>query len=247
MFPTLSPLDIYFSLFCFFLLFACEPTVKRARTHTLMQFCMSAVYLSYLFSEVLLSPSYAVTEVGLFIVTMISLWMVLFFLNCTSFLVWSSAVCPDRPQQHCMWLRTGGRIHTISKVEIFENVLTDKRYNSKVGYVPFLLSPATFHFLYANCHSLDVTSFLTVLFLRDQTFFLCYPLIHGSLCQRCHRGPHTQTSGVLSCGFTAIMWRHWGLSFWGNLQRFGAICFTVDVITHLQREEMFDSKKWEMQ
>lgn len=55
---------------------------------------------------------------------------------------------------------TGGRINTISKVQIFENVLTDKRYNSKVGYVPFLLSPATFHFLYANCHSPDVTSFL---------------------------------------------------------------------------------------
>lgn len=44
-----------------------EPTVKRARTRAPTQFCSSAAYLSYLFPEVLLSPSYAVTEVRLFI------------------------------------------------------------------------------------------------------------------------------------------------------------------------------------
>lgn len=65
-------LSWYLFFFCFVFLLS-EPTVKRA---TAMHLCLSAAYLSYLFLQCLLSPSYAVRVVGLFIKTGTSLWIV---------------------------------------------------------------------------------------------------------------------------------------------------------------------------
>lgn len=102
--------DLFLSgyLFCSSCVFS-RSQLWKGLEHILMQFCMSAVYLSYLFPEVLLSTSYAVTEVGLFIMTRISLWIVLFS-NCRLSLfrprpsVPSCSAAPHVADERMLWV-----------------------------------------------------------------------------------------------------------------------------------------------
>lgn len=109
-FLTLSSLDIYFSFFS-------VSQLWKGLEVTLMQFCMSAAYLNYLFSQVLLSPSYAVTEVGLFIMTRLWSWAVfrLFFVFCPRFIL---VRLSRPPQRRCTLVSfrlaaAWGRAHTL--------------------------------------------------------------------------------------------------------------------------------------
>lgn len=150
--PELVPVCIFISP-SFFPQANCEKGLE----HILMQLCMSAAYLCYLLSEVLLSPSYAVTDVGLFIMTRIFIVNRVFFSKLyllSSFHPRPSVRLSRPPQQHCMWLMNGC-FESLSSPE--EGFNTQQVYSGNiwkcgclnrwraVGFCFFLLSPATFH------------------------------------------------------------------------------------------------------
>lgn len=110
-----SRLHIYFS-FVF-----PQANCEKGLEHILMQLCMSAAYLCYLLSEVLLSPSYAVTDVGLFIMTRIFIVnRVVFFKVVPPVLVSSSTVCPSVPS-------TSAALHVANERMLWESFLTRRR------------------------------------------------------------------------------------------------------------------------
>lgn len=116
MFPELVPVCIFISP-SFFPQANCEKGLE----HILMQLCMSAAYLCYLLSEVLLSPSYAVTDVGLFIMTRIFIVnRVVFFKVVPPVLVSSSTVCPSVPS-------TSAALHVANERMLWESFLTRRR------------------------------------------------------------------------------------------------------------------------
>lgn len=135
--------------------------------HILMPLCMSAKYLSYLFSEVLLSPSYAVKVVGLFIMTRISLWIVLFS-NCSVFFrpsVLSTSAALHVAHEWMLWEQSleicqGGKVNKMSKpvVGIFDNSAGSQQVQLKGGYWCFFCYRLQhlYIFLYANCRRWDV-------------------------------------------------------------------------------------------
>lgn len=202
--------------------------------HILMPLCMSAKYLSYLFSEVLLSPSYAVKVVGLFIMTRISLWIVLFS-NCSVFFrpsVLSTSAALHVAHEWMLWEQSleicqGGKVNKMSKpvVGIFDNSAGSQQVQLKGGYWCFFVTvSSTFTFSCMQIvvdemlnsqvfhHFLNTNLFVGSMFLNDQTpvssWYENTPVLSFNswlFVSTTVSTVHTRTSRVLSCSFTASL------------------------------------------